>query len=68
VRTLDVKPPVVAGRVRVVEIVGFDAQACGGTHVHRTGEIGGARVLKFDNKGKDNKRFYWELAPPPVRS
>lgn len=68
VRTLEVKPPVVAGRVRVVEIAGFDAQVCGGTHVHRTGEIGGARVLKFDNKGKDNKRFYWELTPPPVRS
>ena len=65
VRTLDVKPPVIAGRVRVVEIAGFDAQACGGTHVHRTGEIGGARILKFDNKGKDNKRFYWELTPPP---
>jgi misacylated tRNA(Ala) deacylase len=64
VRTLDVKPPVVEGRVRVVEIVGFDAQACGGTHVHATGEVGRARVLKFDNKGKENKRFYWELGAP----
>ena len=64
IRTLDVKPPVVEGRVRLVEIVGFDAQACGGTHVHATGEVGRARVLKFDNKGKDNKRFYWELAAP----
>jgi misacylated tRNA(Ala) deacylase len=64
VRTLDVKPPVVAGRVRVVEIVGFDVQACGGTHVHSTAEVGRARIVKFDNKGRDNKRFYWELAPP----
>jgi misacylated tRNA(Ala) deacylase len=64
VRTLEVKPPVIDGRVRVVEIVGFDAQACGGTHVHATGEVGSARVTRFDNKGKDNKRFYWELAPP----
>jgi len=64
VRTLDVKPPVIGGRVRVVEIAGFDAQACGGTHVHATSEIGRARVLKFDNKGKDNKRFYWELDAP----
>jgi misacylated tRNA(Ala) deacylase len=63
VRTLDVKPPVVDGRVRVVEILGFDAQACGGTHVHATGEVGSARVTRFDNKGKDNKRFYWELEP-----
>ncbi len=62
VRTLNVLPPVVDGRVRIVEIEGFDAQACGGTHVHSTSEIGRARVGKFDNKGKDNKRFYWELA------
>ena len=65
VRTLDVAPPVVEGRVRVVEIAGFDAQACGGTHVHSLAEVGVARVVRFDNKGKDNKRFYWELAPPP---
>ncbi len=65
VRTLEVKPPVVEGRVRVVEIVGFDAQACGGTHVHRTAEVGRARLVRFDNKGKDNKRFYWELDALP---
>jgi misacylated tRNA(Ala) deacylase len=62
VRTLNVLPPVVGGTVRVVEIEGFDAQACGGTHVHSTREIGAAQVVRFDNKGKDNKRFYWELA------
>ena len=61
VRTLNAPPPVVDGQVRVVEMEGFDAQACGGTHVHSTGEIGRARVSKFDNKGKINKRFYWEL-------
>ncbi len=61
IRTLNVLPPVVDGHVRIVEIEGFDAQACGGTHVHSTGEIGRAHVVKFDNKGKDNKRFYWEL-------
>jgi misacylated tRNA(Ala) deacylase len=61
IRTLNVLPPVVDGMVRIVEIDGFDAQACGGTHVHRTGEIGRARVAKLDNKGKDNRRFYWEL-------
>jgi len=64
VRTAEVRPPVVAGRVRVVEIGGFDAQACGGTHVHTTREVGRARVVKFDNKGRDNKRFYWELDAP----
>jgi misacylated tRNA(Ala) deacylase len=65
VRTLNVEPPVVDGRVRVVEIAGFDAQACGGTHVHSTAEIGPARIAKFDNKGKDNKRFYWDLPAAP---
>lgn len=62
VRTLNVLPPIVDGKVRIVTIEGFDAQACGGTHVHSTGEIGRAHVARFDNKGKDNKRFYWELA------
>jgi misacylated tRNA(Ala) deacylase len=61
IRTLNVLPPVVDGNVRIVEIEGFDAQACGGTHVHSTNEIGRAHVGKFDNKGKDNKRFYWDL-------
>jgi len=64
VRTANVLPPVVDGRVRVVTIESFDAQACGGTHVHSTGEIGRARVAKFDNKGRENKRFYWEVTTP----
>jgi misacylated tRNA(Ala) deacylase len=62
VRTRDVAPPVVDGRVRIVEIEGFDVQACGATHVNVLSEIGGARLTRFDNKGRDNKRFYWELA------
>jgi len=60
-RTLDVKPPVVDGRVRVVEIVGFDAQACGGTHVNTTSDIGRFTIFRTDNKGKNNKRFYVRL-------
>jgi len=61
VRTLKVRPPVVNGGVRIVELEGFDAQACGGTHAHSTEEIGEARIVKFDNRGKNNERFYWEL-------
>jgi misacylated tRNA(Ala) deacylase len=61
VRTLKVRPPVVDGMIRIVELEGFDAQACGGTHVHSTSEIGAAQVTKFENRGKDNKRFYWKL-------
>jgi misacylated tRNA(Ala) deacylase len=59
--TLNVLPPIANGTVRIVEIEGFDAQACGATHVHSTSEIGRAQVAKFDNKGRDNKRFYWNL-------
>jgi misacylated tRNA(Ala) deacylase len=60
-RTLEVKPPVSHGRVRVVEIQGFDAQACGGTHVSTTAEVGAFSVFRTENKGKINKRLYVRL-------
>lgn len=60
-RTLTAEPPVVDGRVRVVEIVGFDAQACGGTHVATTAEVGHFRITRTDNKGRINKRLYVRL-------
>ena len=63
VRTASVAPPVVSGKVRVVRIEGFDAQACGGTHVRNTRELGECRITRFDNKGKSNKRFYLMLGP-----
>ncbi len=43
--------------IRIVEIVGVDLQADGGTHVHETSEVGSVRVLKTENKGKQNKRM-----------
>ena len=61
VRTAVVGPPVVDGRVRVVTIDGFDAQACGGTHVRSTGELGACTILRTENKGKNNKRLYLTL-------
>jgi len=56
VKTMAVKPPMGTGRVRLIEIVGFDLQPCGGTHVHRTGEIGAIRVTQIEKKGKQNRR------------
>ena len=53
----------VQGQVRVVEIEGFDAQACGGTHVRSTGEVGRFSVVRTENKGKNNKRLYVRLDP-----
>lgn len=60
-RTLSAKPPVSGGRVRVVEIEGFDAQACGGTHVGTTSEVGRFSIFRTENKGKINKRLYVRL-------
>jgi len=60
-RTLEVKPPVSQGRVRVVEIQGFDAQACGGTHVDSTADVGQLSIFRTENKGKINKRLYVRL-------
>ncbi len=62
-RTLQVKPPVSNGQVRVVEIAGFDAQACGGTHVRSTAEVGHFSIFRTENKGRLNKRFYVRLSP-----
>lgn len=42
--------------IRVVDIVGLDKQADGGTHVRSTGEVGRISVVKLENKGKGNKR------------
>jgi misacylated tRNA(Ala) deacylase len=43
--------------VRVVDIVGLDKQADGGTHVRSTAEVGRVRVVKTESKGKGNKRI-----------
>ena len=43
--------------LRVIDIVGLDRQADGGTHVARTGEVGCVRVLEAKSKGKSNKRI-----------
>jgi misacylated tRNA(Ala) deacylase len=50
-------------RVRIVEIVGLDLQADGGTHVANTREVGAVRVARYKSKGRINKRIYLELDP-----
>jgi misacylated tRNA(Ala) deacylase len=62
VRTMSVRPPTASGRVRLVEIEGLDLQACGGTHVRSTGEIGRLEVGKIENKGRQNRRVNLLLA------
>jgi misacylated tRNA(Ala) deacylase len=61
VRTMSVQPPRGTGRLRLIRIgngeTPVDLQPCGGTHVSRTSEIGPVRVLKIENKGKQNRRI-----------
>lgn len=47
--------------VRLVHIGDVDIQACGGTHLANTKEAGRVRFLKFDNKGKNNRRVYFTV-------
>ena len=56
VKTMSVAPPRGEGRVRLLEIPGVDLQACGGTHVKNTGEIGRLAVARIRSEGKRNKR------------
>ncbi|OGA69639.1 MAG: Ala-tRNA(Pro) hydrolase [Betaproteobacteria bacterium RIFCSPLOWO2_12_FULL_67_28] len=56
VRTMSVAPPHGAGRVRLIEIPGVDLQACGGTHVRNTREVGRIEVVRIRSEGKRNKR------------
>ncbi len=47
--------------VRIVDIKSFDRQPDGGCHVSHLGEIGKIIIQKIQNKGKNNRRLYFEL-------
>jgi misacylated tRNA(Ala) deacylase len=55
-------PPTPDGTIRIVEIVGLDRQACGGTHLASTAESVPVRILKIENKGRHNRRVRIGLA------
>ena len=50
-------PPSDDGTIRVIEIVGLDRQACGGTHLSSTGASRPLKILKIENKGRHNRRI-----------
>jgi misacylated tRNA(Ala) deacylase len=54
--SLSTLPPQVH-EVRIVEIKDWHACACGGTHVRRTGELEGIKLLKRVSKGKGVERL-----------
>ena len=51
--------------LRVIDIVGLDKQADGGTHVASTAEVGAVRVTGTESKGKGNKRVRIEVINAP---
>jgi misacylated tRNA(Ala) deacylase len=65
IRTKQILVPESVREVRIVEIEGFDAQADGGTHVAATSECGRLRVVRTENKGKQNKRLEIALESTP---
>jgi len=57
-RSKSVSPPRQAdGMVRIVEIDGLDRQACGGTHLMSTDQSRSIKILKVENKGRQNRRI-----------
>ncbi|MHA6730465.1 alanyl-tRNA editing protein [Devosia sp. A369] len=56
IKTMNVKPPMGQGRVRLIRIGDVDLQPCGGTHVRNTSEIGALKLGKIEKKGKQNRR------------
>jgi misacylated tRNA(Ala) deacylase len=48
--------------VRIIDIVGLDQQADGGTHVASTGQIGRIAIAKIENKGRGFRRLRIKVA------
>ncbi len=48
----------------MIDIVGLDRQADGGTHVNSTEEVGDIRIKKVESKGKGFRRIRLELTDP----
>ncbi len=60
VKLAEAMPPA-EPELRIVEIQGVDRQADGGLHVSHLKEIGQIQLLKLENKGKTNRRLYYDL-------
>lgn len=44
--------------IRLIEIQGLDIAPCGGTHILRTGELGGFSILKTENIKKGQRIYF----------
>ncbi len=56
IRTQSYLIPADEQEIRIVDIMGLDVQADGGTHVASTAQIGKLAVVKVESKGKANRR------------
>jgi misacylated tRNA(Ala) deacylase len=54
--------------LRVIDIVGLDRQADGGTHLTNTTEVGAVAVVGTESKGKGNKRIRIEVRDPHLEN
>jgi misacylated tRNA(Ala) deacylase len=61
VKSMSVSPPMGFGRVRLLRVHDVDLQACGGTHVSNTREIGAMRVAKIEKKSARTRRVVLEF-------
>ena len=62
IRTATNLVPADVAEVRIIDIVGLDQQADGGTHVAATSQIGRIEVVKIENKGKGFRRLRIRIA------
>ena len=62
VKSMSVSPPRGFGRVRLMRVADIDLQACGGTHVANTAEIGAVRVAKIEKKSAKTRRVVLDFA------
>lgn len=57
---LRIKEEKISRRLRVVEVEGFDASACSGTHVANTGEVGCVKAVWLNNAGGGKSIIHFE--------
>jgi misacylated tRNA(Ala) deacylase len=62
IRTATNLVPAEVKEVRIIDIVGLDQQADGGTHVATTAQIGRIEVTKIENKGRGFRRLRIRIA------